>query len=141
LRIPDASNALFCRALRPAAASALAALAAACSQPLQPSAFTEVSIEQLRADPASWIGRPVEVEGVVNAEADRSSSLNENCSSGAKSVLVRWDNVPGFHPDDAGANVRVRGVFDLGEGVERHATLHNVSILWRLPPNLPHCRS
>ena len=123
-----------------AAALLLVALAGACSQPLQPPTFTEVSIEQLRTDPASWIGRPVEVEGVVNAAAGRSPGLSENCSSSASSILVRWDSVPGFEPGDSGAKVRVRGVFDLGEGGDREAGLHNVSILWRLPPNLPRCR-
>jgi hypothetical protein len=116
------------------------AAVAACSQPFQPAAFTEVSIDQLKADPASWNGRPVEIEGVVNAAADRTSSLAENCSSSARSVLVRWDSVPGFHQSDAGAKVRIRGVFGLTEGAGRQASVRNVSILWRLPPNLPRCR-
>jgi hypothetical protein len=108
-----------------------------------------VSIEQLRTDPASWIGRPVEVDGVVDATADESWRLKENCASDAKSVSVRWDSVPGFRASDDGARVRVRGVF-LDDNVSARridathmpsrGSLQNVSILWRLPANLPRCR-
>ena len=131
----------------------LVGLAGSCAQPIVPSPFTDVSIEQLKTDPAGWTGRHLEVEGVVEGGADESWRLKENCASNAKSIPVRWDSVPGFRPSDDGAKVRVRGTFrndpvvgrrgsdEVGDAsVQNRGVLENVSILWRLPANLPRCR-
>jgi hypothetical protein len=116
-----------------------AVFTASCTQATSSSAFAEVSIEQLRTEPAAWMGRPVELEGVVSVQSGVASTLRENCSSTAHSLQVRWDSVPGFRVSDDGAKVRVRGVFHQDEGGARDGTLRNVSIIWRLPPNLPRC--
>lgn len=133
-----------------------ALLAAGCAQPLRPAKFADVSIDQLRADPAAWIGRPVEVAGVVDTQG-AASSLNENCAGNAESILVRWAGVPGFRPSDDGTRVRVRGVFKTAEADRRppagemaggdaagamanRATLQDVSIVWRVPADVPRCR-
>ena len=141
---------------RASLAAMLVAALAGCTQPIAPSPFAEVSIDQLRTDPARWVGRPVEVEGVVDTQAGNDPSLRENCSSDARSIEVQWDRVPGFHPGDIGAKVRVRGVFHKADGIAaptgpeitedgaplaNRGTLQNVSIVWRLPSNLPRCRA
>ena len=48
----------------------------------------------------------MEVEGVVDANADGSWRLKENCAADSKSVLVRWDQVPGFLKSGEGAGPR-----------------------------------
>ena len=95
----------------------------------------------------------MEVEGVVDANADGSGRLKENCAVDSKSVLVRWDQVPGFLKSDDGARVRVRGGFHDEEHsptgkphlvdaatMPSRGILQNVSILGRLPANLPRCQ-
>lgn len=135
-----------------ASALLLVGSVAGCAQPIAPSPFADASIEQLISDPTNWTGRPVEVEGVVVARADDRWRLKENCASNARSVSVRWDNVPGFHASDDGAKVRVRAIFRndavvrggngevINASAQNRGTLENVSILWRSPANLPRCR-
>lgn len=127
------------RSLRPVPFLLLAFLIAGCAQPMRPNAFTTVSIQDLITDPASWLGRAVEVEGIVRTEADNSSRLQENCSSTAQAILVRWHDVPGFRTSDDGAKVRLRGVFRQADGPVRKPALQNVSIVQRWPPGLPRC--
>jgi len=134
-----------------------ALIAAGCAQPLRPAKFADVSIDQLRADPAAWIGRPVEVAGVVDTQG-ADSTLNENCAGNAESILVRWTGVPGFRPSDDGTKVRIRGVFrtaeankqpppgemaggDAASAMANRASLQDVSIVWRVPADVPGCRA
>jgi len=144
--------AVIAKSLLPITALLLVGLSTGCARPIASSPFADVTIERLKTDPLSWIGRPVEVEGVVDANADGSWRLKENCAAEARSVLVRWDSVPGFSRSDHGSRVRVRGVFhddNVSAKNETHridatyipsrGSLQNVSILWRLPANLPRC--
>ena len=134
----------------------IAFIVVGCAGVSPPSPFAIVTISELRTDPTVWTGRTVEVAGVLNRGTGpmNPSSLSENCSGNADSVLVLWDNVPGVRASDKGAKVKVRGVFRMGSHVEdlpgqlrsgnttlsaAAGTLENVSILWRLAAKLPRC--